>query len=71
MKWITAWWGCEFVAETDNDVRILKELHKACGSKPTHSYEDGEMSIEQNINDETSWDYEPPEEPKLVLTVSR
>lgn len=71
MKWITDWWGCEFVAETDDDERILKELHAACGSKPTHDYEDGEMNLEDSVDNETSWGYEPPENPRLVLKVNR
>jgi len=45
MKFATAWWGVQFLAETDSDKEILSSLIKTLPEKCEKSYDAGTMKV--------------------------
>lgn len=53
MKLITAWWGVQFVSESEEDKEMLTKLHNTIKDNRYLIYEDGDVRL--------LTEYKPPE----------
>jgi len=74
MKLATAWWGCQFLAETDEDKEILENLIAALPDGPVQSYEQGGIEVlDPNDYKEDVWSFNVDEvkAAKMVVEIQR
>jgi len=66
MKWFSEWWGIQLVAESESEVKLLKELNDKLDDKASTAYEDG---IKKESNDLMYSDTDI--KPKYILEFER
>ena len=48
MKWNGYWYGIQIVAETPEELELLKKLNKLLPEEAEESYEQGKIKLEDN-----------------------
>jgi hypothetical protein len=74
MKWSTAWWGIQILAETEEDKKILEKLTNSLNPNADNSYEKGEYCVvDVNNYQEDVWSFNKDEiiNAKMVVEIVR
>ena len=69
MKFATAWWGVQILAETEEDKTLLAALVESLPSKASSSYEDGLLKTVTDPQFDDCWGFSEEEikAAKLVI----
>jgi len=70
MKYATAWWGVQMLAETDEDKKILEDLYDKCEKNAFRAYEEGGMYIAKRGKD-LGFMQDEIDKAKLVIEIYR
>lgn len=73
MKLITAWWGVQFVSESEEDKEMLTKLYSAIKGSRYSIYEDGSVYLRTEYQPPNQYDFEydlelKPDEVMLEIT---
>lgn len=73
MKFATAWWGVQILAETEEDKELLAALVESLPSKASSSYEDGLLKTVAESRFDDCWGFSEEEikAAKLVIEFLR
>lgn len=69
MKFATAWWGVQILAENDDDAELLRKLIDKLPSTTVNSYNEGELRIISEDDCDETWGFSAEEVKAAKLAI--